>query len=261
MHNQMALSYEEEANMRLNRNESLEAAILFKSAYGEYKKASNYQKSQQMLENASSASKEGWEEHKIQVQTPHINFDENNQYRLVTQIFAQEFMISNSTSIMNEHSNNHQLGLAVSHVRFNIDGPTIGPITSEQDINLSLIKQRKISVIKLGESFLASNVYRLEMEGKISSQTLINYINDFGILDKRTTYLISCGIERHLQNDYFSSCHILIAQVEPVLRQLLSTRNYSTKKEKEGIIMENELGGLINKAKDFLEDFTEKGIT
>jgi hypothetical protein len=97
---------------------------------------------------------------------------------------------------------------------------------------------------------LALAVKGLEDEGKISEKPFIEFVSSCNFLNEISRSLISRGITQHFQQDYISSIHILIPQIEVVLRSLLIAKGIiplklDKKKDKPVLINENELGGLL----------------
>lgn len=133
----------------------------------------------------------------------------------------------------------------------NVD--TIGtkyPISLDEDedsiINSAIIREFDLHIL-LTDDRIAASVKTLENANKISSLDYIRFLSDFGLAESLSK-LIAHGIERHFEKDYISSIHVLIPQVEAVLRYLLNRKGINTIKTKGDAIMDNELGGLLKDA-------------
>lgn len=74
-------------------------------------------------------------------------------------------------------------------------------------------------------------------------------ISDSGLLNESTLNLVRDGIKSHFSKDYVSSLHILVPQIEATLRTLLNAKGIKTIKTKRNVIMDNELGGILNDGK------------
>ena len=65
--------------------------------------------------------------------------------------------------------------------------------------------------------------------------------------DQEQLPILKSGIENHFKGDYIASIHTLIPQIEGTLRLVLNKKDVSTMKTKRNEIMDNELGGILNK--------------
>lgn len=250
VHESIADSLIKEGNALLSHEKGLGACLFYKNAIEQFKKTGNNEKIQEMYSRIEEVSPTGWKIIESEVTIPDLKLVGDNEYELIKNICLQRFMIpdiqqtrKNAKDTLNEHP----LLQAFSHVRFNKKGPTSHPFTDVESIYDSEAKTSKVEHILLGDSFLAASVRKLENKHKISAATTIQFVKDYGILSENSLALVSKGIEMHFQQDYISSIHILIPQIEATLRFVLESKGFNTLKEKAEILMENELGGLLNK--------------
>lgn len=112
---------------------------------------------------------------------------------------------------------------------------------------------RKISdYIQLNESQLSVEIQRLERQNKISVTGVISFLGNFEIVEDTSFRLISCGISRHFKRDYVSSVHILVPQIETILRLVLVHKNIISATEfsqKNRSINETLLHTLLRQSK------------
>ena len=105
-------------------------------------------------------------------------------------------------------------------------------------------------------------IYKLEADKKLTSEGITNIIKS-KISDDKIVCLIQRGIERHFQQDYISSIssiHVLVPQIEAVLRLILQSENLIVTKEERDALMYKELGGLLEMkelSKVYTDDFIE----
>ena len=113
-------------------------------------------------------------------------------------------------------------------------------------------------VIMFNDILLSISVRDYEKDGKITIKDHMDYLRYFDLHSKPILNLIECGIKRHYEEDYVSSIHILIPQIENTLRKLLEQKKdsivTSTKKGMEYV----KLGSLICDGSEILgSDFTK----
>lgn len=88
-------------------------------------------------------------------------------------------------------------------------------------IDNHLIQQTMIG-INVGSIFLEALVERLIKEKSLNVQSIVKYLQQFDIFNTNNIALIQRGLERHFSGDYVSSIHVLIPQIESLVRRLLS---------------------------------------
>jgi len=103
--------------------------------------------------------------------------------------------------------------------------------SNEDEIKNHLVNERMFVHIQSYENLFAQSFLKLEQKKKIS----VTGIFKFSLLNENTLELIREGITHHFNQDFIASIHILIPQLENVLRSLvkhsniniLKRRNYS----------------------------------
>jgi len=111
------------------------------------------------------------------------------------------------------------------------------------------IRRLTIMHIQLAENRLSLAVQKLEEENSISAKDFIKFFENVGLHDKEQLTILKSGIENHFRGDHIASIHTLIPQIEGTLRLALNKHDVSTWKTKRNEIMDNELGGILNKPK------------
>lgn len=97
------------------------------------------------------------------------------------------------------------------------------PISEESDIPQKIITQT-ITHINIAEVYLSVSVQKLERENLITPKNYLDFLETFGFYDNTSLDIILVALERHFQEDFVSSIHILIPQVELTLRGILEEK-------------------------------------
>lgn len=75
----------------------------------------------------------------------------------------------------------------------------------------------KINCILLGKVFES-----LKTQKGLDQKTLVDYLDSYDIFEKENVEIISIGIDRYFEKDYVSAIHVLVPQIEAVLRKILA---------------------------------------
>ncbi len=95
-------------------------------------------------------------------------------------------------------------------------------VSSDGDsFNNHLIQQTMIG-INVGSIFLEALVERLIKEKSLDVPPIVKYLQQFDIFNTDNIELVRRGLERHFIGDYVSSLHILVPQIEALIRRLLN---------------------------------------
>ena len=149
---------------------------------------------------------------------------------------------------INEEVSKYPLALGVSHVKLSNVGPASGVASEEDDIKKHLVHERKISHIQFYENLICQNLFKLEESKKITSGGLMSFIRKFQLLDDNTLELVKLGITHHFDNDYVASIHILVPQLENVIRLLIKNSNMNVLKAQKDVIMNKQFRGLLEES-------------
>lgn len=236
-----------EGNEFLKQGTGVVAAYFYKEATEYFKKAESKNSVEKLYKKISEVSNMGWNVIEYRIPILEMNIEGNNAYEIIQSICSQRHIIPDSEIIRKSAKENleeYPLLGAVTNVKFTKQGP-------KNDGSSAIDLQSKTSMVEhilLGEATLAANVRKLELAKKINSDTVIQFIGDFGILNQNSLTLVSKGIKMHFEGDYISSIHILTPQIESTLRSFLESKGFKMLKEKNRALLENELGGLLAKS-------------
>lgn len=246
----IAESLELQGDILSKSNNALGASLWYEHAQNEFAKINNSDKIQELSIKIRDATKKiDYEVFEYKFTAPKFVLPGETPRELIFSIINYKEMIPAIPKIKDSSKNilqKNPLLNAVVRTIFNRTNPVSHPTTSEENLS-SEMKTQMVRHIRLGESYLSYAVEDCEFENRLSSSDFIQFIFEFDLLDENTLGLVSKGIEQHFLGDYISSTHILIPQVEAVLRELLASKNISKLKKERGVIMENEFGGLLNK--------------
>ena len=99
--------------------------------------------------------------------------------------------------------------------------------------------------IQFYENLLSQSFLKLQQEGKLSIDGIMRHISKFSLLDQNSLEIIRNGISQHFSYDYIASIHILIPQIENILRILIKNSEINILKEKNDSIMNKILKDLL----------------
>ena len=106
------------------------------------------------------------------------------------------------------------------------------------NIDFEQYKEKFVQKVDYWVNTLVSSLYEYEIRGKITSKDYMQYITSFCLHDEIIIKLIELGILKHYEEDYVSSIHILIPQLENTLREFVifkktvNTKNVNTNQYK-----------------------------
>lgn len=117
------------------------------------------------------------------------------------------------------------LQFLISHKVFNNNGHLI---SGDGDPFQHVLIRNLMMGIGVGSIFRDIIFERMNKEKKFKADNLINYLKDWGLIDNQNIKLIEHGIKKHFEQDYISSIHILVPQLEAVIRKLLGEGGIQT---------------------------------
>ena len=246
-----AESNEDNAQKRWDKDESMVAVHFFEKAKKDYEKAGKRNKIDVLNKKIRDATQDiKWTEIKSGFTMPSLNLKGNTEMELINSICNDREHIPNLDKITQEAKNQmdeNPLSTMFSKTTFNKKNPISHD--SEEDSHLqSEIRRLTIWNIQIAENRLSLAVKELEDENKINSQDFLKFFEDLGVHDLGVLAILKSGIHNHFNNDFISSIHTLIPQIEGTIRLVLDKKGVSSMKtKKDNIIMDNELGGILNK--------------
>jgi hypothetical protein len=252
-------SFETEAELRLKygKKERIVASLNYQEAANEYKKAGNDIKYSECIQKMHDNHKlEDYEVIESKIEFVTFSIEGVSEYDTLNNIANLNIELSNNSFIenaLNQLKDNPLLS-SFPLQRMTELGKSSKLITNNEDIEKSHVKDNKNLYINFFESNLSNTIFNLEKEKKISSDGILIFLKDYGVIDEDNIFLIKKGLDYHFSKEYIASIHILIPQIEVVLRKLLEIKKLNFLKEHKNAIMNKELGGILkdNEIKDIV---------
>ena len=95
---------------------------------------------------------------------------------------------------------------------------TVGPL--EEDIDGHIVLQISQNMQQISSIFLRETLNTLIDKFKLTAEEIVDYFYESPIFDERRKEFLIKGIEAYLKGDYVVSLHILIPQIEAIIRNL-----------------------------------------
>jgi hypothetical protein len=250
-HAKMAISYEREASIReLKGDDALVLAnFCYLPAAKEYGLAGDNKKYNEnfiLFQQNNYFPPNALTEYHLTIHNP--NIFEGDEDRIIESLSENDLIIPNERNITNQVNDDvkrYPLLLSFPHEKLSQHGPAGKVASTEEEIKNHLIDERMIQHIHYFENLVAQNLVKLERANRISIKGFIKFISKFSILGDNTVDLISGGLSHHFSQDYIASVHILIPQLENVLRILIKSSKVNILKEDNEVIMNKQFRGLL----------------
>jgi len=247
----IAESNEDDAQKRWDKDEAMGAVHFFEKAKKDYEKAGKRNKMDELNKKIRDATQDiKWTEIKTEFTMPSLNLKGNTGTELVNSICNNREQIPNLDKITNESKNQmdeNPISSMFAKTTFNKKNP-ISHDSEEESHLQSEIRRLTIWNIQIAENRLSLAVKELENENKISSQDFLKFFEYMNVHDSGGLAILKSGIHNHFNQDFIASVHTLIPQIEGTIRLVLDKKGIpSMKTKKDNMIMDNELGGILNK--------------
>jgi len=246
----IAESNEDDAQKRWEKDEAMVAVIYFEKAKKDYEKIGNRKKVDELNKKIRESTQDiKWKEIKMKFTMPSLNLKGNTGVELINSICNNREKIPNLEGLnrqAKEQMAENPISTMFSKTTFNKKNPVSHDSEDSSNLN-SEIRRLTIWQIRVGENRLSLAVKVLEDENKISSQDFIKFFEEMGVHNSEHLPILQSGLDNHFNNDYIASTHTLIPQIEGTLRLVLEKSGAPIMKTKKDVIMDNELGGLLNK--------------
>lgn len=246
----IAESQENDAYTRWKKDEAMGAVWCFEKAKKIYEKIGRKDKVAEISENIRKATQDiPWKEIKTEYTMPSLKLDGTTGNELVNSICKYSEKIPNYDRIEKQAKDlisSNPIQNLFSKTTFNKKNPVAHESADDSHLKPE-IRRLTIMHIRLAENRLSLAVQKLEEENSISAKDFIKFFEYVGLHDKEQLPILKSGIENHFRGDHIASIHTLIPQIEGTLRLALNKHDVSTLKTKRNEIMDNELGGILNK--------------
>ena len=247
----IAESNEDDAQKRWDKDEAMAAVIFFEKAKKDYELIGRRDKIEELNKKIRESTQDiQWKEIRMKFTMPELKLEGNNGTELVNSFCNCREKIPNLDRIeqqAKQQITQNPISTMFSKTTFSKKNPISHDSNDDSHLK-SEMHRLTIWNIQLAENRLSLASKKLEEENKISAQDFIKFFEDRGLHDTEQLPILKSGIENHFSNDYIASIHTLIPQIEGTLRLVLVKKGIATMKTKRDIIMDNELGGILNKS-------------
>ena len=187
---------------------------------------------QKIMDNSKSIE---WKEFTTTMTIPKISIEGKTNTEKIQFIVNYPFLIPNLQKLksdVKESKNAHPLQEMFNTTFFEKEKP----IYEKSEINQRLIRE-SIFRITFAEKSFSLAVQQCEKSNQIISRDYFDFIKSFGFFDDVSLKIIETALERHFAEDFISSIHTLIPQIESTLRKILEEKGKMLTKPEEKIKM------------------------
>jgi len=211
------------------------------------------------LRELGRKAKDEFKEIKIPIEIPknelekYINWLTDGDLKTVLQKIAVNYIPKKDEVIkqLQDLSKKAPISFSFTHKIMDAEGRPVATVGSlEEDIDGHIVLQISQNM-QISSIFLRETLNTLIDKFKLTTEEIIDYLYESPIFDERRKELLIKGIEAYLKGNYVVSLHILIPQIEAIIRNL---------SEKLGIpvLKPSRTGGFFYRTLDEL--LREKGI-
>jgi len=269
---QIAKSFEEEAS---SRESGIAKTFFYNKALSLYSNIGGFTKKMQELKSKISQSlqqaeeKQEFKEILFKMPLPVEEFIKNYVNKLQGKkpeeilrfLMDDESLIPKKENIrqdIQENANQYPLQFLIPTQVYGRYGP-IRTLSEPNEIFEYKVKERFNMESEIKEIFLCRLLERL-LKDKLKIEDILGFLKNGDNITKNCYKIIEAGINEHFKRNYIASVHILVPQIEEILRTLLQNHGVTpaSYETKEQVIEEKLLRGLIDESEIFVgENFAE----
>ncbi|PKZ29757.1 hypothetical protein CYJ41_02380 [Campylobacter ureolyticus] len=178
-----------------------------------------------------------------------INMVKNKDISTALRFFANGRQRVDFTNLKKQSENIYQNSIAsmFKHIQLSQDGKKI---SEEPYENIVLSKNYNIHFSLTVYSFIIPALNQILMEHRISKEYIYNICNNSLLVDKNRVNLWTKGLHLGFEHEFLLSAHILIPQIEYLIRFILKENNVTTTIiDNCGIETEKSLNKLLKEEK------------
>ena len=208
------------------------------------------------ISNTSKKIKWSKIEHEISIEPVHISGNTGiERVRFIIDVFNQFIpSVDKIYSLTKNLTNQYPLTSLFS--RITIEQNSLRSISiNDEDIQESKFIDTYQFRVDINEQILSRSIKELEKSEKITSSNYYDYIEISGMHDKKNEFdimalkIIEKGIMHHCNCEYVESVHLLIPQIEDILKRILGKNNLPISRiDKNSYPLDQTLGRLISNA-------------
>ena len=178
----------------------------------------------------------------------------------LSKIAGDDRLIPNITRIRlqtEEQKKIAPIGFLIPRVSIRDDNPVLIS-KSDEEIFDHHVRQNVARFYQISSSIIGIAINTLVEKNDLNAENLVSFLLSTGIYQEEQINMIRVGLERYFEGDYVSSIHVLIPQLEAVLRQFLGRIGEPTTTYRDGIVQERTLDDILRDAK--MEEFLGENI-
>jgi len=140
---------------------------------------------------------------------------------------------------------NNPMQFLASQRTFDENGHIVG---SDDDPFQNILIRNSIVYIQISSILIDEIFVRLKKEKNFKQEDLFLFLKNWGLISDNNLKIIEKGVNKYFIEDYISSIHILVPQLEEVIRNMLrrgGIQTTSLKNEKTIITQEKSLNDLL----------------
>lgn len=135
------------------------------------------------------------------------------------------------------------------------DGLVIKKVSEEKEKLMNIAaKQFKVEYGKTIITKFCSIIEIFKKKFNKPEEAMINFISQSDLIQKDKMKIIEIGIRKYFEKDYISTCHLLIFQIEDILRNIMKKLELPTFLYRNDEMSESLLNACIEKLSDELFD-------
>lgn len=155
--------------------------------------------------------------------------------------------ILNGTDVWNQVRETQELAPLFSRIKISIGGELprvqVGGVQDDEEGRFFLQASMQISI---KSPFLSKVIKQMFESYALTAEDFVERLYCSPIFDAGRKDILTCGVERYQSGDFVSAIHILVPQIEHLLRTLLGSFGGTTSVRKEGVFREKDLGQVLS---------------
>ncbi|MDQ0197077.1 DUF4209 domain-containing protein [Neobacillus ginsengisoli] len=138
------------------------------------------------------------------------------------------------------------------------DGKKIFQTVDDQDTFKINFNQYYMMAMEIIANVIMVPLFERLVDKGLSATHIINLLKFWGYIDEQSGVFIKIGIEKFFERDYISSMHILVPQLEALVRNFFGSIGYATTVIKKGTVQQEQTFNEFLERKDIKESMPKE---